>query len=206
VLKSDKETSIEEIKERLDSAKIAILTEFQGMTVAETNELRKLFREADISYKVYKNTLMGIAAQELGLSGLDNYLVGTTALAVSEKNDLVAPAKIVKNFSAKHQNFKVKGGILEKKTIDPNGVIQLASMPPKEVLMAMVLGGMQAPISRLLSVLQGNIRNFLFVLKSIAEQKEKNSLETKQDNTTEITTESAPEQKSEENQGNQEES
>lgn len=173
MLKSEKVTVIEEIKENLSSSKIAILTEFQGMTVSETNELRKLFREADINYRVYKNTLLAIAARELGVSGVDEFLVGTTALAFSKNADLVAPAKIAKDFGVKHQKFKVKGGILENKAINSEGVERLATLPPKEVLISMVLGGMQTPLSRLVGVLQGNMRNLLLVLKSVAEQKEK---------------------------------
>lgn len=204
--KSEKAIAVEEIKGKLSSAKVAILTEFQGMTVAETNELRKLFRESHISYKVYKNTLLGIAARDLGLKGLDNYLVGTTALAVSEKEDISSPAKIVKDFSAKHQRFKIKGGILENRVIDSEGVIKLATMPPKEVLIAMLLGTMQAPVSRLLSILQAPMRNFLVVLKSLADQKEKtgshipsNELENKQESIPEAIPDNTSKEQPEEN-------
>ena len=164
--------TVEEIKEKLDSARIAILTEFQGLNVAEMTELRKLFREANVDYKVYRNTLTSIAAKQLGVSGVDDHLVGTTALAFC-KDDLIAPAKIVKDFGAKHQNFRVKAGILDKQVIGSDDVIELASIPPREVLIAQLLGGMQAPISGLLSVLQGTIRSFISVLNNLAEQKGK---------------------------------
>lgn len=168
--KPEKIAVVEEIKERLDSAQVAILTEFQGLNVAEITELRKQFREAGVDYKVYKNTLASIAARELGVDGVDEYLVGTTALAFS-KEDPVAPAKVAKDFGAKHQNFKVKAGILDNKVISSDDVISLASIPPREVLVGMLLGGMQAPISGLLSVLQGPIRNLAFALKDLARQK-----------------------------------
>ena len=170
--KPEKIAAVEEIKEKLDSAQVAILTEFQGLNVAEMTELRKLFREADVDYKVYKNTLTGLAARELGVAGVDEHLIGTTALATS-KDDPVAPAKIVKDFSAKHQAFRIKAGILDKKLIASDDVIALASIPPKEVLLGMVLGRIQAPISGLLSVLQGPIRDLAFLLKNLAEQKGK---------------------------------
>lgn len=214
MLKSDKVTEVEEIKGNLSSSKIAILTEFQGMTVAEMTELRKLFREADINYKVYKNTLVAIAAREVGVSGVDEFLVGTTALAFSQNADVVAPAKIVKDFSAKHQKFRVKGGILDNKAINSDGVERLSSLPPKEVLVSMVLGGMQAPLSRLVSVLQGSMRNLVFVLKSLAEQKEKgvdtsgNASEVPSDNppidTSEVPKENVPDQQAEGAQDNKE--
>ena len=169
--KPEKIAVVEEIKEKLDSSAVAILTEFQGLNVAEMTELRKLFREADVDYKVYKNTLMGLAAQQLDVAGVDEYLVGTTALATSRDNPVV-PAKIAKDFSAKHRNFKIKAGILNKGVIIPDKVIALASIPPRDMLLSMVLGGIQAPISGLLRVLQGPIQSLALVLKSLAEQKD----------------------------------
>jgi large subunit ribosomal protein L10 len=171
VPKPEKIATVEEIKEKLSSAKIAILTEFQGLNVAEMTELRKLFREADVDYKVYKNTLTRLAAHQLGVSGIDEHLIGTTALAFTE-DDLVASAKIVKDFSAKHRNFRVKAGILDKKLIASDDVIALANIPSREVLLAMVLGGIQSPISALLNVLQATIRDLVYVLKNLAEKKE----------------------------------
>lgn len=170
--KPEKIATVEEIKEKLGSAKISILTEFQGLNVAEMTELRKLFREAGVDYKVYKNTLTRLAVHQLGVSGIDEYLVGTTALAIS-RDDPVAPAKIVRDFGVNHRKFRIKAGILDKKLIASDDVISLASIPPKEVLLAMVLGRMQSPISGLLNVLQGSIRNLVCVLKNLAEQKGK---------------------------------
>lgn len=170
--KPEKIATVDEIKEKLSSAKMAVLTEFQGLNVAEMTELRKLFREADVDYKVYKNTLTRLAAHQLGISGIDDYLVGTTALAFS-KDDLVASAKIVRDFGVRHRYFRVKAGILDRKLINSNDVIALADIPSREVLLAMVLRGMQSPISALLGVLQGPIRDLARVLKNLAEQKAK---------------------------------
>lgn len=170
--KPEKIAAVAEIKEKLESSAVAILTEFQGLDVAEVTELRKLFREAGVEYKVYKNTLMSIAAKQLGVVGVDEHLVGTTALATS-KDDPVAPAKIIKDFSAKHEHLKIKAGILNNEVIASGDVIALASIPPREVLLSMVLGGLQAPISGLLRVLQGPIQSLAFALKDLAEQKDK---------------------------------
>jgi large subunit ribosomal protein L10 len=172
VPKPEKVAAVEEIKEKLDSSAVAILTEFQGLNVAEMTELRKLFRESDVDYKVYKNTLTSLAAKQLDVAGVDEYLVGTTALAIS-REDPVAPAKIVKDFSSKHEHFKIKAGILNKEVIASDKVIALADIPPKEVLLGMVLGGIQAPVSGLLRVLQGPIQSLAFALKNLADQKDK---------------------------------
>lgn len=167
--KPEKIAAVEEIREKLDSAKIAILTEFQGLNAAEMTELRKLFREADVEYKVYKNTLTRLAAHQLGLTELDEYLVGTTGLAFS-KDDLIASTKIVKDFSAKHQYFRIKAGILDKKIIASDDVIALANTPPREVLLAMLMSAMQGPVVQLMFVLQSPIRDFIGVLKNLADQ------------------------------------
>lgn len=171
----EKATIIEEVKDKLNSAKLAILTDFQGMNVAEMTELRKLLRSANTDYKVYKNTLTRLAAEQLGINELEKYLVGPTALVFGKSDDLVTPAKIIKDFSARHQHLKIKAGILNKKVISPEDVVSLTSLPPKEILIAMVLGGLQAPVSKLLSVLQAPMREFVGVLKSLAEKKEKDS-------------------------------
>ncbi len=167
--KPEKIAAVEEIREKLDSAKIAILTEFQGLNVAEMTELRKLFREADVEYKVYKNTLTRLAAHQLGLTEVDEYLVGTTGLAFS-KGDLITSTKIVKDFSAKHQYFRIKAGILDKKIITSDDVIALANTPSREVLLAMLMSAMQGPVVQLMFVLQSPIRDFIGVLKNLADQ------------------------------------
>lgn len=167
----EKQEIIEEIKGKLSSAQIAILTDFQGLKVAEMTELRKLLQKADIDYKVYKNTLIGLAAKELGIIGLDKYLVGSTALAFSKKDDLATPPKVLKDFSAKHQHLKIKAGILSKKAIDAENVNSLINLPPKEYIISMVLGGMQAPIMKLLGVLQAPLRDLASVLKNLADKR-----------------------------------
>lgn len=167
--KPEKIAAVEEIRGKLDSAKISILTEFQGLNVAEMTELRKLFREADVEYKVYKNTLTRLAAHQLGMTGVDEYLVGTTGLAFS-KSDLIASTKIVKDFSNKHTYFRVKAGILDNQVIDSDDVIALANTPPREVLLATLMNAMQGPVLQIMWVIQAPIRNFIFLLKNLSEQ------------------------------------
>jgi large subunit ribosomal protein L10 len=166
----EKQATIEEIRDKLSSTRIAILTEFQGLNVAEATELRKTLRNAEIDYKVYKNTLVRLAAEQLGLTGIEKYLVGTTALAISKKDDLVAPAKILKDFSAKHQKLKLKAGILGNKVISSEDVNTLITLPPRDAIISMLLGGMQSPIAKLMSVLQAPMRDFVTVLKAIADK------------------------------------
>ncbi|MBD3183522.1 50S ribosomal protein L10 [Candidatus Poribacteria bacterium] len=162
----EKIATVNEIKEKIDSSKIAILAEFKGLNVAEVTELRKLFREAEVDYKVYKNTLIRIASEQLNIDNIEEYLIGTTALAISK--DPVAPAKIAKDFSKNHDNFKIKAGILDKKVIASGDIEALADLPPREVLLANILGSIQSPLSGLVTVLQGTIKSLLYALKDLS--------------------------------------
>lgn len=170
---AEKQATVAELQEKLTQAKGAVLINYRGLTVAQDTKLRRKFREAGVEYKVVKNTLTRIAAQEVGIQGMDTYLEGPTAMALSTV-DPVAPAKIISEFikESKLQNIEVKAGLVEGKVIDANGVKALANLPPREVLIAQVLAGFQTPIVGIVNVLQGTIRNAVYVLEAIRKQKE----------------------------------
>lgn len=172
-IRTEKQAVVSELKEKLSSSKGAVLTSYRGLTVAQDTKLRRKLREAGIEYRVVKNTLTRIAANEVGIEGLDQYLEGPTAIALSDK-DPVAPAKVLTDFikENKLQAIEVKAGLVEGKVVDAGGVKALASLPPREVLLAKALGSMQAPITGLVTVLSGNIRNLAYVLEAIRQQKE----------------------------------
>jgi len=165
-----KKQVVEEIKDRLQNIQAAVLTDYRGLNVAEVTELRTKLREAGIEFKVLKNTLTRIAANEVGLEGLDPYLEGPTAIAFG-KEDAVAPAKILSDFAKTHKALEIKAGILENKVIDMDGVKALADLPSREVLLARVLGSMQAPMYGFAGTLQGLLRNTAYVLEAIREKK-----------------------------------
>nr|WP_320146368.1 50S ribosomal protein L10 [uncultured Anaeromusa sp.] len=168
-----KQAIVAELKEKLTGAKGAVLVNYRGLTVAQDTKLRRQLREAGVDYRVVKNTMTRIAAQEAGLEGLDVYLEGPTAMAIST-TDPVAPAKIITDFVKEHklQVLEVKAGLVEGNVIDENGVKALASLPSREVLIAKMLGSMQSPITGLVNVLQGNIRNLVYALDAVRQQKE----------------------------------
>jgi len=170
---AEKQAVVAELKQKLASVKGAVLTNYRGLNVAQDTKLRRKLRDAGVEYRVVKNTLTRIAAQEINLHGLDKYLEGPTAIAISE-TDPVAPAKVISDFikENKLQNLEIKAGLVEGKVVDADGVKALANLPPREVLIAQVLAGMQSPIVGLVNVLQGNIRNLAYVLNAIREQKE----------------------------------
>ncbi|WP_374048463.1 50S ribosomal protein L10 [uncultured Megasphaera sp.] len=163
---------VNEMKEKLQSAQGAVLVGFTGLSVADVTKLRRKFREGNVEYKVIKNTLTRIAANEVGYEGLSEFLEGPTALAYSTE-DAVAPAKILKEFikETKTEALTVKVGICDGQVIDAAGVEALANLPSREELLAKLVGSMQAPISGLVNVLQGNIRNMVYVLDAVRAKK-----------------------------------
>ncbi len=161
------------IKEKLSTSKGAVLTNYRGLTVAQDTKLRRKLREAGVEYRVFKNTMTRIAAKEAGIEGLEPYLEGPTAIAISY-TDPVAPAKIISDFvkENKLQVLEVKAGLVEGKVIDAEGVKALSSLPSREVLISQVLAGMQAPIAGFVNVLSGSLRNLVYTLEAVRKQKE----------------------------------
>ena len=135
-----KEAVVAEIKEQLSSAKGAVFTSYKGLTVAQDTKLRREMREAGITYKVIKNTMTRIAANDLGLDGISEHLEGTTALAFSTE-DPVAPAKVICAFMKKNKLeekgiLTIKVGLVEGKVISDKEVKALAALPSREELIA----------------------------------------------------------------------
>lgn len=173
-IRPEKAGKVAELKDLLSSSKGAVLVDYCGLTVAEDTELRSKMREAGVKYMVAKNTFIRIAAKEAGIEGLDAYLEHNTAVAFSAE-DPVAPAKILNDFSEDHKALEIKAGILDGKVIALDEVKALAELPSREELLAKLVGSMQAPISGLVNVLQGTIRNFAYTLEAVRQKKEQES-------------------------------
>ncbi len=168
--REEKQKVVEDLIEKFKSSKVAVMANYRGLDVAAMTSLRRRLREAGSELKVAKNTLARIAAREAGLEGLDVYLEGPTAIAFG-LTDPVAPAKILSEFMRDYKQLEIKGGIVEGKMIEPKEVRRLADLPAREVLLGRVLGGIQAPLYGLVSVLQGNLRNLVYALEAIRKQK-----------------------------------
>ena len=167
----EKVAMVEEIQERFSKMQGAVLTDYRGLNAGEMTALRKELREAGVEYKVFKNTLSILAAQETKMEDLVPLLNGPTAFAFGY-DDPVAPAKIVSEFAKKNKALEIKGGVVEGQIVGPEGVANLANLPSRDVLLSMVVRGMQAPIAGMVNVLQGNIRNVVYALNAVKEQKE----------------------------------
>ena len=146
---SEKQAIVAALTEKLQNAAAGVIVDYKGITVAEDTALRADCRENNVEYAVIKNTLIRFAATELGFDELDACLHGTTALAISTTDDVVAPAKILADFAKTHENFTLKAGYLEGKAIGEDEVKKLAAMPSKETLIAQVLYSFNYPIMQL---------------------------------------------------------
>ena len=165
-----KQGIVEDIKTKFETCKSAVLIDSRGLTVEEVTNLRNKFREAGVEYRVLKNTMIRRAVDALGMEGLEPVLEGPTAVAFGME-DAVAPAKIISDFIKETEKTEIKAGVLEGKVVDVAAVKALASLPSREVLLAKVLGSMNAPITGFVTALSGNIRNLLYVLNAIGEKK-----------------------------------
>ena len=155
-----KEAKVAEIKGKLEKSKAVVLSQYQGLSVEEDTALRKNLREAGVEYKVYKNTLVTLAAKELGLDGICEYLEGPVAIAFSYE-DVTVGARVLNDFAKDHKVLELKAGIVEGEIYDEAKIKQLATIPSKEVLIAKLLGSIKSPIS-----------SFARVLSAIADSKE----------------------------------
>ena len=143
------------IKEKVEKAQSVIIMDYRGITVAEDTALRSAFRKEGVEYAVLKNTMVSLAAKECGIEGLDSYLNGPTAVAFGYQ-DPVAPARIAADFMKKSKKASFKCGVVEGKVLDEKGVTALSELPSKEVLIARIMGSLNAPIT-----------NFVYALEAI---------------------------------------
>lgn len=148
-----KKVVVEEIKNNIQNAKSIVLIDYRGITVAEDTALRKEFRENNVVYKVYKNRLFKKACEDLGITGFDSYLEGTTAFAFSMDEETVAPRIAKKQIKAINK-MEIKAGYCDGEVIDAVAVDKLASIPSKEQLIANLLAMLNAPVSALARALQ----------------------------------------------------
>ncbi len=151
-----KKAIVEGLADKMSRAASGVLVKYEGITVDQDTKMRKALREAGVEYAVIKNTLIGKAADKAGFEGLKSELSGMNALAISY-DDPIAPAKILKEYAEKIETFEIRGGILDGAVVDAATVNELADIPPKEVLVAKLLGSIQSPLYKFAYVLQAII-------------------------------------------------
>ena len=153
-----KQPIVQEISEQIKDAKSAVLVDYRGLTVEQDTQLRRQLREAGVTYKVYKNTLMNFAFKGTDCEALLPYLEGPSAVAISTE-DATAPARVLCKFSKTADALEVKGGIVEGIAYDADGIKEVAKIPSREELLSKLLGSIQSPIT-----------NFARVMNQLAEK------------------------------------
>ena len=142
----DKVAVVDEVRGKLEESNAAVLTEYRGLNVSATADLRRALRDAGGEYKIYKNTLVRIAARDLGLE-LDDLLTGPTAIAFVT-GDIAAATKGLRDFAKANPFLAIKGGVLEGKFLDSQAVLKLADLESREVLLAKMAGALQANLAK----------------------------------------------------------
>ena len=145
--KKQKQIIIDEIREKLDGAQSAVIIDYMGTTVAEADAMRKMMREADVDYTVYKNTLMKRAVEGTDFEKLAEVMQGPSAIAIS-KTDATAPARILKKAIDDFKKMEFKAGVVEGAFYDKEGIEQIASIPSREELIAKFMGSIQSPVGK----------------------------------------------------------
>ena len=174
--RSEKVAVVDEVREKFSGSDAAVLTEYRGLDVPAMAELRKTLRESGGEYKVYKNTLVRFAVEELGLE-IDDLLIGPTAIAfVREKadgsaGDPVGVAKALKEFAKAHESLIIKGGLLDDKRLTVEEISALAEIAPREVLLAQLAGAMAAPMQQFAALLNALPQNMAYALQALLEQR-----------------------------------
>lgn len=168
--KNSKQQVVTELATKLASAKATFLADYRGLNVEQVNALRGELRKADVEYQVVKNTLLRLAAKDTGAECLDAHLAGPTAIAIAQ-TDPVAPAKVLAEFAKANPKFELKGAALDGRLLSVADIKALAELPPREVLLAKMLGSLNAPATNFVGVLAAIPRSLVQVLAAIQDQK-----------------------------------
>ncbi len=155
-----KKEVVKEIQEKFANAKSVVLSDYRGLNVAETTELREKFREAGVEYKVYKNNLVKLAVKGTDFEEITADLTGPNAIAFGYE-DPVVPAKVIKDFAKEHENLSLKTGIIEGEYFGSEKMLKIAEIPSKDELIVRFLSSIKSPVN-----------NFVYLLNNIKDEME----------------------------------
>ena len=162
--------SVKELSVRLDKAKAIYFTDYLGLDVVSVTKLRKNFVEKDVEFTVAKNTLIKLAAKEVGISGVDEFLEGPTAIAFGYE-DPTDPARVIKEFLKDFDKPSVKGMIFDGEIFTSDQFDKIANLPSKEQLLSKLVGMLNSPMSKLSSTLNGSVSGLLGRLTQLNSKK-----------------------------------
>jgi large subunit ribosomal protein L10 len=165
-----KQQEVDQLKVKIEKAKVMIISDYRGFSVKDITTLRRKLLKEDSEFKIVKNTLLKRALDACGLTGFDAHLSGPTAVLFGYQ-DPVMPIKSLVEHVEEIEKGTLRAGVVEHQIIDSKGIAALAKLPPKEVLIAKVVGGFKSPLYGLVNVLQGNIRKLVYALNAVREKK-----------------------------------
>lgn len=165
-----KKKQVKALSDEFNESLVGVLAEYKGINVSQDTDLRRKLRESGVNYHVLKNNIVRRALEMSGISGLDEFLTGTTVVATSNSGYSEA-AKILCDFAKDNDFYKIKAGFIEGKMADAASIKSIAKLPSKEELIAQVLRGFNAPISGFACVLNGLPRALVIALSGIVKQK-----------------------------------
>jgi large subunit ribosomal protein L10 len=169
VANAEKTESVEELRERFNGVHTAVLTEYRGLTVRQLSDLRKQLKGAAAEYKVVKNRLARIAIKDSPLDGLGKHLTGPTGVAYTKK-DPVPVAKALQAFLRNNPALTIKVGIVEGKVLEPAALKSLADLPSKDALRAQIVGAVQGPMGKIVTLLTAVQGELVRVLEGRSKQ------------------------------------
>ncbi|NQV13415.1 MAG: 50S ribosomal protein L10 [Parcubacteria group bacterium] len=170
--KQQKEEIVAQLTDKLNKAKSVVLTNYQGLTVSEVQELRQQMKEQAVDYHIVKNTLLKVSWDQSALKGVELAKQdGPVAVAIGYEDE-VAPAKLCWEYAKSHKSLEVGSGVLENKLLTKEEIEALAKLPSRDELIAKTVGTIKAPLTGFVNVLAGNLRGLVGVLNAIKEDKE----------------------------------
>lgn len=171
--KDSKKEILKDLIAKLKESKGVVLTDYQGMNVSQISRLRNELKEKKVEFKIVKNTLIEKASKELNVDDLTKDLIGCTAMAFCS-DDGIAPARLLKEYFKKNKiDLKIKSGLIDGRVFSPEKIIEIASLPSKNVLIAQMINGVKSPLYSLVFILQGPLRGLIYTLEAVKKQKEK---------------------------------
>jgi len=173
VLSKDcKKEILQDLIEKLKESKGVVLTDYKGMNVHQISSLRNELKEKKVEFKVIKNTLLEKASEELNVKDLTKDLIGCTAIAFCS-DDGVIPARLLKEYFKKNKiDLNIKSGLIDGRVFSPEKIMEIASLPSKDVLIAQMINGVKSPLYSLVFVLQGPLKGLIYTLEAVKKKKE----------------------------------
>ena len=171
--KDSKKKILQDLIAKLKESKGVVLTDYQGMNVFQISKLRNELKEKRVEFKIFKNTLMEKASEELNVEDLTKDLIGCTAMAFCS-DDGIAPARLLKEYFKNNKiDLKIKSGLIDGRVFSPEKIMEIASLPSKDVLIAQMINGVKSPLYSLVFILQEPLRGLIYTLEAVKKQKEK---------------------------------